>query len=358
LSDLRYLIGSISPFSIMGAAAFLRQKGLSPDSSGVFHFEHSTPVIAQCEQWLTQVLGLHYLGELGAIEPAAKRVAGRFPFLPAFKSRWRRWGGERLHLNPDAIEHLILPYRPVLADALLCNLFPNAQIHFVADGLSMGFSQTLTLPLYWRLTGIRNPFDGRTQQAIWTLARLGNAMSTLGKPQVVGEEHFNEVITTVCDHEQFRQWVNKNIPAVGDGHFSFLLLQILDSKLVDLKDEAMVWAGIICEELLSHEDTILVKPHPRDYEDKLAQIQFLIPPDEHTRVRFLPLDAIGALPVEIFGKVLPIRSLVGLCSTALLTGDQSGEMQVRAYRSSLLPDSLNEIIDRCAVAGGFPVKSL
>ncbi len=357
---MRVLLVSINAFSLLSGAAYLRQSGLRPESVSVVHYESPSHLV-ELEQWLCGVLGFNHVGDLGLLwQRAEKMLAGSRLGLPLrlrrFLPRWRAWAAKLLpQLDAANADHVIMPYRPHAADILLANLFPRAQFHFVSEGMLIGFTPLRRLPLKYRIAGLAFPYKKRGE-TIWSLPVLQKAMQNFGAPRLIEQKHFDDVGDRVTAHADFRGFVDQVFGASINDDFSCLLLQPLahvgEGRGVDHPSEIAAWAAIIRRELQLSAKTILVKPHPRDTQFKLELIRRLLPEDQLQRVCFLGTDTLSKLPLELFFRFLPIRRLVGICSTALLIAPAAG-VELRTYRTADLLSPMETEITRGALAGGY-----
>lgn len=361
---MRALIVSINAFSLLSGEAYLRQSGLKPDRVAVVHYE-SPAHLVELERWLCGVLGREHVGDLGLLwQRSEKMLAGPWWTRPLrlrrFLPRWRAWAATHLpELDAPGVEHVIMPYRPHAADLLLANLFPRARFHFVSEGMLIGFTPLRRLPLKYAAAGLRFPYRKRGE-TIWSLPVLEKAMHGFGRPRLIEQRHFDAVVEQVTAHPDFREFIARVFGMAITDDFSCLLLQPLahvgEGRGVDLPSEIAAWAAIIRRELQVSPETIIVKPHPRDTELKLDLIRRLLPEEWLTRVRFLGTDTMSKLPLELYFRFLPIRRLVGICSTALLLAPAAG-VELRAYRAAELLSPMEKEISRGAVAGGYqPVE--
>lgn len=361
---MRALIVSINAFSLLSGEAYLRQAGLSPDRVAVVHYESPSHLV-ELERWLCGVLGREHVGDLGLLwQRSEKMLAGPLltrPFrLRRFLPRWRAWAAAHLpELDATHVEHVIMPYRPHAADMLLANLFPQARFHFISEGMLIGFTPLRRLPLKYAVAGMRFPYQKRGE-TIWSLPVLEKAMRSFGAPRLIEQRHFAAVVDRVTAHPDFRGFIERVFGAAISDDFSCLLLQPLayvgEGRGVDLPSEVAAWAAIIRRELQVSPETVIVKPHPRDTELKLELIRRLLPEELLPRVRFLGTDTMSKLPLELYFGFLPIRRLVGICSTALLLAPAAG-VELRAYRAADLLSPMEKEITRGALAGGYgPVE--
>jgi Alpha-2,8-polysialyltransferase (POLYST) len=359
---LNVCVFTIGTFVVLQAAAFLRQMDIKPKSVNVFHYMVTDQLI-ESERWLCQVLGYNHAGDLGLrkdlelyAESLFDGVSGNWLWrFPSLRKRWRKMGRKLLApLDPEKIDILIYPYHPLPVDALLINLFPNAKIYFLCEGLMVGFKPDVHLPRPFRWAGFDNPFDRSKDHPIWSLARLRDAMEPFGTSKTLEEQHWNETLEKVASHREFEQVIKGLTPDEMKEKFSCLLLQPFANwgGHIDYPNEMIAWASIINRELASSDETMLVKPHPRDHQGKLDLLNMMILEQHRNRVRFMRLDPISTLPAELFFRRLQIQRLVGLCSSALLTAPTEA-MEIRMYKGGALPEALNCEIDRCAGAGGI-----
>ncbi len=360
------VVGTTGPFTLLCAAVFLQQKGWKDLPVSAFHFEHCTDTVLESEKWLCQALGITYRGNLGRLGSAAKQVAKNFWRtakdwrIPDFLFSWQSWGHEQLSpVDTVNIKHIILPFRPRLSDVLLANLFPSASVHYIADGLLMGHPTSLKLPLLWRICRLRNPFAPSDRQKIWTLSGLSKAVMAFGQPHELEEKYFLQLANKIVNNPDFAAWLHELFPQDKSIEYSCILLQNLQGKWLDPFEEISLYAKIIDKELRISNADIIVKPHPRDNAAKLTLLKLLIPEEQRKRVHFMEVSALSVLPVELMLECLPIRTLIGLCSTALLTaGRYSNQVKVHLYTSQGLPWPLQEEIARCARAGNFALCEL
>jgi len=358
---LNVCVVTIGTFVVLQAAAFLRQMGIKPKSVNVFHYIVTDQLI-ESERWLCQVFGFNHAGDLGTQKDLEQYAEGLFDGVrgnwlwrfPSLRRRWREMGRKLLApMDPEKVDILIYPYHPLPIDALLINLFPNAKVFFLCEGLLVGFKPDVHLPRPFRWAGFDNPFDSSKNRPIWSLARLRDAMEAFGAPETLEDRHWNETLSKVTAHPEFEQVARRLTSDEMDEKFSCLLLQPFANwgGHIDYPTEMIAWASIINRELASSDETMLVKPHPRDHQGKLDLLNLMILEQYRNRVRFMGFDPVSTLPAEVFFRRLPIKRLIGFCSSALLTAPD--DMEIRMYKGGALPAALNDEIDRCASAGGI-----
>jgi len=359
---LNVCVVTIGTFVVLQAAALLRQMGIEPKNVNVLHYMVTDQLI-ESERWLCEVLGFNHAGDLGLRKDLEQYAEGLFDGVranwlwrfPRLRSRWRDMGRELLApLDPEDVDILIYPFHPLPIDALLINLFPNAKVYFLCEGLLVGFKPIVHLPRPFRWAGFDNPFDRSKDQPIWSLGWLREAMEPFGVPKTLEDRHWNKTLDKVTAHPDFEKLVKRLAPDGKDEEFSCLLLQPFANwgGHIDYPTEMIGWASIINRELASSDKTVLVKPHPRDHQGKLDLLNLMILEQHRNRVRFMGFDPISTLPAEVFFRRLPIKRLVGLCSSALLTAPTEG-MEICMYKGGALPEALNREIDRCAKARGI-----
>jgi len=352
------VIGTTGPFSLLCGAAHLHQLGVTTGSTAVFQFSHTTPTLTQCTEWMTAALGLTWLGHIGPdLQPAYRELTGctrarRAVGWIGFPRRWRRWGRQHLApADPRLARYAVLSFRTKLEDVLVANLFPNAERHYVADGLLMGLIREIRMPAHWRLAGLEHPFAPGRPPVVWAPETLRHALDRVADAHPIPGPDLDWASQRVRAAPEFGDWVSRQLADVGD--CTVVLLQDLADAWLDgdADREIALYREIVRRELAQTEGTVVVKPHPRDRSDKLSALREAVRP--LGRVRILEPDRLSALPVELLLRPARVRAVVGLSSTALVTAPQWAPVDVRSYTDASLPGPLRAEIARCATAAGL-----
>lgn len=316
------LILANGPFGLLTAAVLARHLGLAASRVRVFHYA-TTPRVIATERWLATGFGYAHGGLWPDLEKIA-RESGIDELNAAVTAS--------LGFNPTAIAHLLLPYHPTAADALALAVFPQADIHFYAEGLLLGFPEDLILPAEPAWAGLANPFAKNAAPAIWSTGRLSEAMRRFGAPHTLPDDLWRSLLAEIVARPDFAARAETVHRRSGGRPITCLLIQPLADLpgWIDYTDEMMLWAAVCGSEYASDDAFLLVKPHPSDHAGKLVLLSRLLGDRLGENALLLAQDPLSALPLEVFAAALPIRRVVGLCSTSLLT-QTDGEVEPRVY---------------------------
>lgn len=305
------------PFGLLTAAALARQLDLAALPTRVFHYA-TTPRVIATERWLAAGFGYVH----GGLWPNLEK-AGRDAMAAAVSA---------IGVNPATVAHVVLPYHPTLADVLTLALFPDAEIHFYAEGLLLGFPDDLRLPDGPAWQGLPNPFDKTSKPPIWSAGRLSEAMRCFGEPRALPDDGWRNLLAEVAAWPEFAARAAAVRRRSGGRPIACLLLQPLADLpgWIDYADELMLWATICGYEYDSGGMFLLIKPHPSDHAGKLVLLARLLGDRLGENAMLLAQDPLSALPLEIYAAALPIRRVAGLCSTSLLTFTDP-EIELRPY---------------------------
>ena len=351
----------------MCAAVVAQQQGWQHLPVHVMHYDViGGRHILKCEEWMCQALGLNYVGYLGDLESVATTLgghsikAGLRRRFAVFKYSWQSWGRESLpSMDPREVAHLVLPMRGTFSDALLTNLFPSATVHLVLDGAGALFGRGFRFPMKWRLSGLDNPFASGREPQIWGPSFMVRETDAFKGVSQFDEEHWTRIMDRLMDQPDYRAWLKEQFGTSESGTYSILFTQELWIRDgVNPFEEISLWADIIKHELASSPSTLIVKPHPRDSEARLALLRLLVPEKDRERVIFLTPNVFSTLPAEILLRCLPVTAMAGFFSTSLLYANMLPDVEARVYNCRSFPQRLRGRIDTFARAGAFPVHEL
>ncbi len=357
------LIGSSGPFSLINAAAFIKQLGHDYKGVHVFDYQTFQQSMLDCEKWLCEILGMSFEGSITGITYNAEVIAGqtrlqRLISIPTFNHYWRTWGRNKLpFLKNSIVSDLILPYRVTLDEAFLASLLPGATLHFVPDGFLMNHARNIKLTRPWQWRGLYNPFDGSSRHPIWCPSGLLHSLKDFSETKLIEDRYFDEVYDTIWNDQEFASWLDGFWPERDKHEYSLFPLQNYDDcGFLNTFFELDIYHRIIMHELKRNPHKVLiVKPHPRDNNAKVHLLESMTPPELKDRVIFMRLEKYASVPLEVFLNKTNITKLVGMCSTALLTGKNSPGMEIEVFSSPDLPEFIDNEIKRMATAAGTDI---
>jgi len=307
------LVLANGPFGLLTAAVLARHLECAARRVRVFHYA-TTPRVIETERWLAAGFAYAHGGLWPDLERMFRGASGSIAAL-------REVVTTRLALDPSTVTRMILPYHPTLADILTLALFPQADIHFYAEGLLLGFPDDLAPPAEPGWIGLPNPFAKNAAPPIWSAGRLSEAMRRFGEPRLLPADLWRSLLVEIAARPEFAARAAAIRRRAGDRPISCLLLQPLADLpgWIDYADEMMLWATICGHEIAGGGMFLLVKPHPSDHPGKLVLLARLLGDRLGEDAMLLAQEPLSALPLEVFAAALPIRRVAGLCSTSLLT---------------------------------------
>ncbi|HVR30117.1 MAG TPA: polysialyltransferase family glycosyltransferase [Thermoanaerobaculia bacterium] len=334
-------IGTVGPAQLLTAFALAHARSWPLEGARVFHIWRGDEDLLDTERWLCEVFGARLTGRLGDLRSQMAKPIVPFGNAPdriarrlVTGLRARLWARRELRrLEVASATRAILPYRVSVEDALLGHSFRPHRLHYVADGLGIGFSDSLRLPTRLRAWGVTNPFRRGARPEIWGPASLQTAIFRHGQPRLIPDPSWEWTLRRVHSSRRFQALFRERLARVPCGATCLLLQSFSESRLMSRDDELNFYRRVIAAET-ERGRSLVVKPHPRDDPDKIEALRRLTPTGD---VTYLDSGSVARLPIELLADLLAPARLIGICSSALFTVPIRPGREVVMYDCEHLP---------------------